>query len=99
MTEHWASGSWQITPGKEEEFVQRWTEFLSWTRENREGFNQARLLKDHKDPQHFVSVAEWESPEARAGWQNDPGFPERMGACRALCTDFYGSDYTLAATR
>ena len=96
MTEHYASGNWHVSEGKEEQFLGLWREWLEWTRDNREGFRAARLIREESDPRHFISFAEWNSLDLRAAWKNDPGFAERQTACRALCDEFYGSDYTVA---
>ena len=37
MDELFASGDWHVTAGSEDEFVQRWTEFLEWTRAEHPG--------------------------------------------------------------
>ncbi len=96
--DHYASGDWVVTAGNEQAFIGRWTEFLGWTREAAPGLRWARLLQDDKDPRHFVSFASWESLEALGSWRALPEFPSRMGACRALCDDFRGGDYTVAVT-
>jgi heme-degrading monooxygenase HmoA len=93
MPEPFASGSWYVTEGKEDEFVERWTEFLGWTREDHSSFVEASLIRDEKDGRHFISFARWENPDARAAWKESPGFMERFSACRALCDDLQASDY------
>lgn len=93
MTETWASGSWHVKEGEADAFIAAWTDFLEWSRENRPGFRAARLLRDEKDPQHFLSLVEWDDPESRVGWQTSEGFASRWQACRDLCDDFHGSDY------
>jgi heme-degrading monooxygenase HmoA len=97
IAQDFASGSWHVAPGKADEFITRWEELLRWTRATQPGLVRAALVCDDRDTNHFVSFAEWDDSPARAGWKNDPGFMERFGACRALCDDFYGSDYTLQA--
>lgn len=99
MTEqgaYWASGNWRVTDGKAEEFIARWTEFLTWTKAANDGFETARLIRDLQDPQHFVSFASWRDPESMAAWKNRPEFVEHFGSCRALCTDMQGGGYQLA---
>jgi heme-degrading monooxygenase HmoA len=54
----WASGQWQVRKGKEDEFVQRWTAWLTWTSENIPGFRSARLLRSDEDPLQYVSVSD-----------------------------------------
>lgn len=98
MGDHYASGNWHVSDGKEEEFVERWTEFLRWTRETQEAFGTASLIRDEKDPRHFISFADWKDPGARDAWRQSPGFMERFSACRELCDEFYGGDYRRAVT-
>ena len=90
-----ASGDWRVRTGCEDEFVGRWTEFLQWTWENAPGFLRARLIQDPEEPAHFISFAEWESPAGLQAWRRLPDFATRLGACRALCEDFRGSNYRL----
>lgn len=93
----YASGNWIVMSGREEEFVQRWTEFLDWTRSSFESMRSAHLIRDAENSRHFVSFASWDSAEALLGWRSRPEFADRFSACRALCDDFRGSSYTVAA--
>jgi len=93
MSDHYASGTWQVTPGCEDQFVQRWIEFLTWSRGSFPALVEAHLLRDLGAPGHFVSYAEWSSPADRETWKQSPEFAERFGACRALCDAMNGSDY------
>jgi heme-degrading monooxygenase HmoA len=97
MEEQYASGNWMVTPGREEDFKARWIEFLEWTRECADGLAAARLIQDAEAPRHFISFASWESGQALQSWRSLPGFASRLTACRELCDDFRGSNYTLAA--
>jgi heme-degrading monooxygenase HmoA len=92
-----ASGNWHTSEGSEEEFVERWTSFLEWTKATVPGFAGASLIRDVADPRHFVSFAIWESSDARSRWQAHEGFAERLGGCRALCDDFTGASFELAS--
>ena len=96
--EHFASGTWIVQPGREKDFVTRWNQFLAWTRAEAPGLRGAMLIKDAGDDRHFISMAGWDSLEHLYAWRALPGFAERMGACRALCDDFRGSNYELTAT-
>ena len=96
--DHYGSGNWVVAAGKDGEFIARWTEFLGWTRAAAPGLRWARLIQDDQNARHFISFASWESLEALASWRSLPEFAVKMGACRALCDDFRGGDYTVAAT-
>ena len=98
MAEHYASGNWHVKKGNEGEFIERWNDFLQWTRKTQPQLVTARLIRDVADPSHFVSFAEWESTSGRDAWRNDPDFATHLMACRRLCDDFYGNDYELTST-
>jgi heme-degrading monooxygenase HmoA len=94
----WASGNWSVKPGKEEEFVDRWRDWLEWSRNNAPGFRSATLIRDAQDGTHFVSFSDWADPESRGGWKNGEGYRERFAACRELCDGFQGGDFSLAVS-
>jgi heme-degrading monooxygenase HmoA len=98
MNHPYASGNWVVSPGREKEFIERWTEFLVWTRASSAGLRSAHLIRDQEDPRHFISFADWENAEAMQAWRSLPDFARNLSACRALCDDFRGSTYTVAAT-
>lgn len=98
MAEHFASGTWQVKPGLEQDFVRRWTEFLRWTRQDHPAMLVATLLQDRAVPGHFVSFAEWTDEQSRDAWKRSPEFMGHFAACRALCQDMTGSDYDRAVS-
>lgn len=89
----YASGDWHVTEGSEDEFVSRWREFLEWTRDTADGFQDATLIRDAEDPRHFVSFARWEGADAQDAWRSLPEFPAKMGGCRQLCDEMKGGSY------
>jgi heme-degrading monooxygenase HmoA len=89
-----SSGNWVVKEGSEEQFVSRWTDFLEWTRENAQGFQDASLLRDGEHPRHFVSFARWEDDASQEGWMALPEFPQKLGDCRELCDEFRGAPFT-----
>jgi heme-degrading monooxygenase HmoA len=93
----YASGTWIVTKGREGEFVRRWTEFLQWTRSTFGELGTAQLIRDEVTPRHFVSFATWKSIKALRDWRSRPEFAEHLSGCRALCDEFRGSSYLLAA--
>lgn len=98
MTDAYASGNWHVQEGKEDTFVERWQDWLGWTRKTHPNLERARLIRDRGDPRHFVSFAEWEDAASRDAWKQSPEFAEKFGACRKLCDDFYGGDYDEAGS-
>lgn len=98
MTEHYGSGTWDVREGQEAEFVQRWTEFITWSRSTHPEMLVASLLSDRSVPGHYVSFAEWSDPSAREAWKKTPEFAARFSACAALCANAKGADYDLVVT-
>lgn len=94
----YASGRWKVRAGEEQEFIERWQEFLAWSRDANQALTFASLIRSDTDRSRFVSYAEWETAEDRAAWQNSEGFMNRFSACRELCDDFEGGDFTLVAS-
>ncbi|MFI5794398.1 antibiotic biosynthesis monooxygenase family protein [Streptomyces sp. NPDC051677] len=92
---HWSSGKWQVTAGRADEFIERWRDFLAWTGKENQGFLGARLIRDLKDPNSFVSFAAWQDLDSMRAWQGSPGFKERFDAAYALCEDMQSSGYEL----
>jgi heme-degrading monooxygenase HmoA len=90
-----ASGDWVVAEGKEDEFLQRWTEFLQWTKTEAPGLIEAHLLRDQQDPRHFLSFSEWSDEGSRNAWRTHADFPPHLEAARSLCDTFSNSDYEL----
>lgn len=95
----YASGNWFVREGAEERFVSRWNEFLEWTRDLDDGFDQAILIQDASDHRHFVSVGHWNDRESQEAWRSQPDWPDRFNACRELCDRFEGGgSFSLTAS-
>ena len=93
----WASGRWQVKAGKGSEFVDRWTAWLTWTKQSVPGFRSAMLLRSEDDPDRFTSMSDWDDDASVKAWKMTSGFAERLGAVRELCDEFVGGDFDLAA--
>jgi quinol monooxygenase YgiN len=98
MSESYSSGDWHVKQGNEDQFIEAWTDFLQWSRKDHAGLVRAQLIRDDKDPTHFVSIAEWSDDSVRAAWRQSPEFATNLLRCRELCEDFTGKDYTLTVT-
>ena len=98
MNDHFAAGTWHVTDGSQDAFVQKWTELVEWTREEFSSLSQGILIHDRNDPGHYFSFTEWPDAESRDAWKQSAGFKQRMGACVALCDRMVGSDYDLVAS-
>jgi heme-degrading monooxygenase HmoA len=90
-------GTWIVSPGNEDEFIERWTEFVGWSHANAGGAQRFWLIRDIAEPSHFLSFGEWGSKEDVDGWRATDEFQQLIGRCRELCADFRGTDHTLAA--
>jgi heme-degrading monooxygenase HmoA len=79
--------TWQVKPGREEEFIQRWVEWVKWS--HRQGLrSQARLLRDVENPSTFVSFAPWETVSAVRTWRGESGYHERVARLQELVERF-----------
>jgi heme-degrading monooxygenase HmoA len=93
----YVSGNWVVREGHEDEFVARWSEFTGWSLANMLGAERFVLIREREDPRHFVSYGSWRDHDAVTAWRATPEFQERLAACRALCEDFRGTDFTVSA--
>ena len=79
--------TWRVKPGHEEEFVQRWREWVEWS--HRQGLRaHARLLRDTESPSTFVSFGPWETMAAVRTWRAEPGYQERVARLQELVEHF-----------
>jgi heme-degrading monooxygenase HmoA len=81
-----------------DEFVQRWSDWLSWTSQTVPGFRSATLLRSEDDPLRFTSISDWNDDGSVKAWKSTPGFAERIQSVQALCDEFVGGDFDVAAT-
>jgi heme-degrading monooxygenase HmoA len=80
---------WTVRSGQEDEFIHSWRELAELTARQMVGRKEAsRLLRDHDEPNRFVSVAPWDSAATLRAWRAGPGFGERVGRMRLLLDDF-----------
>jgi heme-degrading monooxygenase HmoA len=92
----YTTGSWKPFPGQEELFVEAWGEFMGWAT-GMPGAGEAVLARDLRDPERFVSVAEWESMEAVRAWKGSPEFKERMGRVQQYVDKFAPTELEVVA--
>ena len=83
-----ASGDRVLAEGNEDEFVQRWTHCLRWTKAEAPGLIEAHLLRDMQDPRHFHSFSEWTDEASRTSWRThddfrSPSRPLRVSVMRS----------------
>jgi heme-degrading monooxygenase HmoA len=97
MPDVFTTGWWKPFPGQEEEFVEAWVEFGSWA-SGLPGAGTARLTRDLRDPEHFVSFMEWESIEAVRGWKGSSEFKDRMSRVQKHVHKFSPTELELVAS-
>ena len=95
MAQPWGFGIWQVKPGREQDFVDRWSELARWTSENFRGAG-AKLLRDREDPSRFVSMFAWEDDDAVQEWLDDPSFAGRRAALQETVADGDRKTYDMA---
>jgi heme-degrading monooxygenase HmoA len=91
------AGSWHVHAGREKEFIAAWTDFTTWSLEQMPGAESFVLIRHRAEPQRFLSFGAWSDTGVVEAWRNSDGFREHLGRCRALCEQFEGHDYEVAA--
>ena len=90
--------TWRVKPGMEEEFVQRWSEWVEWS--HLQGLRaSARLLRDVESPSTFVSFGPWESVDAVGRWRALPGYHERVARLHEVVESFEPRTLEIVAER
>ena len=94
----YSMGDWTVKDGHDEAFIAEWRSFAEWSMATAAGARSAKLLRDSGNRRHFISLGEWESPDAMSAWRGSEEFSERLGRCREHCEDFEAHDYSAAAS-
>jgi heme-degrading monooxygenase HmoA len=97
MPEVYTTGWWKPFPDQEEAFLEAWREFANWASEQ-PGAGIARLTRDLRDPDHFVSFMDWDSIEAVRDWKGSPEFKERMSRVQKHVDKFSPTELELVAS-
>lgn len=93
----WASGRWKVKQGSENEFIERWKEWLGWTSTSVPGFRSAKLIQSDDDSSQFTSFSDWAGDAELQAWKTSDDFRQKFGAVRELCDDVQTADFDLAA--
>ena len=96
--DRFASGSWHVQAGTEDEFITRWRRSSPRAPRRAPGFGSARLLRDADDPRHFLSFSDWADTASRDAWKASPEFERGLTSCRELCDEFAGADSAQVAS-
>jgi heme-degrading monooxygenase HmoA len=79
--------TWRVKPGREDDFVRSWEEWVDWS--HLQGLHEeALLLRDVESPQTFVSFGRWESIDVARGWRAAPGYKERLARLQEALDGF-----------
>lgn len=98
MLDTYTHTTWRVKPGRESEFVSRWTDWVEWSRLQGLGAH-ARLLRDVDDPVTFISFGPWEALDAARNWRATPGYQERVALLREVVESFEPRTLHLVADR
>jgi heme-degrading monooxygenase HmoA len=97
MPDAYTMGSWKPFPGQEDAFIEAWTEFASWAT-GFSGSGMARLARDLREPDRFLSFLDWDSIEAVRSWKSAPEFKERMSRVQKHIDKFAPTELELVAS-
>lgn len=87
MTATYTHTTWHVKPGHEDEFVQRWREWIEWS--HLQGLGPAaRLLRDVERPSTFISFGPWLSRDAVRNWRAEAGYHERVARMQEVLETF-----------
>ena len=79
--------TWRVKPGREEDFIDRWHEWIDWS--HRQGLRErAILLRDLETRNTFLSYGPWENVAAVSSWRSLPGYQERVELLRETVETF-----------
>ncbi len=92
----YTSGSWVVREGNEQAFVDQWTAVADWCLQFSPGARSFRLIRDRRDPRHFISFGEWDDFDSVSVARSRPQFLRLFRDCQSMCDEFSGSDYTVA---
>ena len=96
MGEVYTTGAWKPRAGREDAFVEAWTEFAAWA-SGMAGAGTLRLARDTRDRERFVSFGRWKSNESVRAWKGDPEFRERLAQVMQYVDEFAPTELELVA--
>jgi heme-degrading monooxygenase HmoA len=79
---------WLIHEGREDEFVQIWTEFVDWSSGETDAALGGMLLQDSSDRRRFISIGPWRTAQAAYEWFQRPDLQTRSQALREVAERF-----------
>lgn len=98
MSTPYTHTTWRVKPGREDEFVQRWSEWIDWS--HRQGLQApAMLLRDVESPSTFISFGPWASISAVRSWRGLAGYHERVARLQEVVESFQPRTLEVVAER
>lgn len=97
MNQLYTTGTWTPYAGREDAFVEAWTEFAGWA-SSRPGAGVLSLTRDTREPGRFVSFGAWRTSEAVRAWKGGPEFRERMAHVLQHVAEFQPTELAVIAT-
>lgn len=98
IKEIYTLGIWQVKPGKAQEFIDEWTSFAHWMKENTSGVGKGHLLRDEKDSLRFISFGPWDHMKSIQKWRDSQEFKDFVVRVNELCDDFQPNTLNLVST-
>jgi heme-degrading monooxygenase HmoA len=87
-------GIWTVKPGMEQQFIDTWSEFATWSKSSFAGAMSVVLLQDRENPRRFISVGPWRSSEDIAQWRGSEGFKSRVKTLQPMLERFEPGSFT-----
>jgi heme-degrading monooxygenase HmoA len=97
MAELVTTGTWMVSPAREEAFVEAWAAFAAWAT-TMPGAGELWLGRDTEGSRRFVSFGIWASADAAHAWKSAPEFRERMAQVLQHVDDFHRAELDEVAT-
>lgn len=79
---------WLIYEGRQDEFIQIWTEFVDWSSSETDAALGGMLLQDSSDQRRFISIGPWRTAEEAYDWFRNPELEARSAALREVAERF-----------
>ena len=97
MATIYTTGTWRVSPEKQEAFIAAWAEFAA-DASSRPGSGGLMLTRDTSDEERFVSMGAWASPEDSATWKSTPEFSEALARVLQNVDDFENTELAVIVT-
>lgn len=78
---------WSVKQGKEEEFLQIWTNLANWTKANEMCSISVILLQDLEQKNLFMSFGPWKTSACVQAWRQQPEFKAAFMKLKEVCDE------------